>query len=164
MAERHARDVVALRAHESLVEDPLHVVGAVGVKRLARAVLPPLDQVGVLDAVRGAAGGLGERAEGEFGLRGEEVDVAVEAGGHAGNDHARVALRRRGGTSGQGAPGAKRRMHPISWKAALGEGNSRVRRVAALRNASVCVAMEEALQRSAPVCNRGAGDTVGAVP
>lgn len=63
-----------------------------GVKEVIGTHRAPVDEVRPLDAVRGGARRLGERAQRERGLRGEEPERAVEAGREPGQDDARVAL------------------------------------------------------------------------
>lgn len=87
--------------------DPRHVLLPVGVELLPLPPLSPQDEVGVLDAVGGAAGGLGERAEREARLRGEEPQSALEAGGDAGEDDAGVAGEALGAAVDEGLDGGQ---------------------------------------------------------
>mmetsp|Transcript_14802 Transcript_14802/g.43510 ORF Transcript_14802/g.43510 Transcript_14802/m.43510 type:complete len:261 (+) Transcript_14802:575-1357(+) len=91
--ERHARDTEGGRALRGLVVHPELVLGVVGVG-LGRVgeFLAVLDEVGVHDAVRRVAGRLSDGAQGHGHLRREEVERALKARGHAGEDDACVAL------------------------------------------------------------------------
>ena len=88
--ERDARDVELLGALERMRIDPVLVLRIVLVRLGVRELARVLDQMGVQDAVRGAARRLGDGAERHGLLRREEVERALKARAHAGNDGAHV--------------------------------------------------------------------------
>mmetsp|Transcript_34937 Transcript_34937/g.88023 ORF Transcript_34937/g.88023 Transcript_34937/m.88023 type:complete len:524 (+) Transcript_34937:51-1622(+) len=89
---RDAGNAKLVGALQRLFVHPAHVLLHVRVERLRGALVAPLDEVRVLDAVRRGARRLRQRAQRELRLRREEPEGALEARRHARQDHARVAL------------------------------------------------------------------------